>query len=159
MRTFVKSQSSAIFSTGWTLKYVKTFTDDQLKAGFDKIRNVVADLHAQKLRRSLKRPGTDVEQPGSKKSKSSAAPQTYVPAAIHQSSAGVTTNVHQSSGPRTRSQSSTHVAPTPAVGIKTYSTRRKSLATRKMSSSEVDLNAPDQSFIHVLSDVDSDAFN
>ncbi|GKA28086.1 hypothetical protein Tco_0714254, partial [Tanacetum coccineum] len=73
-------------STGWTLKYVKTFTDDQLKAEFDKIRNAAADLQAQNLRRSLKRPGAGVEQPGSKKSKSSA----------HQSSAGVTTNVHQS---------------------------------------------------------------
>ncbi|GKD49991.1 hypothetical protein Tco_1278967, partial [Tanacetum coccineum] len=69
-------------STGWTLKYVKTFTDDQLTAEFDKIRNVAADLQAQNLRRSLKRPG-DVEQPGSKKSKSSAAPQTPVPAATH----------------------------------------------------------------------------
>ncbi|GKB42685.1 hypothetical protein Tco_0887627, partial [Tanacetum coccineum] len=174
MRTFVKNQSSAIYSTGWTLKYVKTFTDDQLKAEFDKIRNVVADLQAQNLRRSLKRPGANVEQPESKKSKSSATPQTPVPAASHQSSAGVTTNVHQSpfvdsppstpaatpdtsvdppvsrsSGPRTRSHSS-------AAGIKTYSTRRKSLATRKMSSSEVDLNAPDKSFIQVLSDDDSD---
>ncbi|GJV94049.1 hypothetical protein Tco_1541862, partial [Tanacetum coccineum] len=184
MRTFVKNQSSAIYSTGWTLKYVKTFTDDQLKAEFDTIRNAVADLQAQNLRRSLKRPGADVEQPGSKKSKSSAAPQTPVPAATHQSSAGVTTNVHQSpfvdsppstpavtpdtsvdppvaptpsfatpvsrsSGPRTRSHSS-------AAGIKTYSTRRKSLATRKMSSSEVDLTAPDKSFIQVLSNDDSD---
>ncbi|GJV60434.1 putative ribonuclease H-like domain-containing protein [Tanacetum coccineum] len=184
MRTFVKNQSSAIYSTGWTLKYVKTFTDDQLKAEFDKIRNAAADLQAQNLRRSLKRPGADVEQPESKKSKSSAAPQTSVPAASHQSSAGVTTNVHQSpfvdtppatpphspkasshpdatpdtsvdppvsrsSGPRTRSHSS-------AAGIKTYSTRRKSLATRKMSSSEVDLTAPDNSFIQVLSNDDSD---
>ncbi|GJU57577.1 hypothetical protein Tco_1235343 [Tanacetum coccineum] len=55
----------------------------------------------------------------------------------------------QSSGPRTRSQSFD-------ADIKTYSTRRKSLATRKMSSSEVDLNAPDTSFIKVLSDDDSD---
>ncbi|GKC81252.1 hypothetical protein Tco_1136969, partial [Tanacetum coccineum] len=161
MRTFVKNQSSAIYSTGWTLKY--------------------------NLRSSLKRSGADVEQPGSKKSKSSAAPQTPVPAATHQSSAGVTTNVHQSpfvdsppstpavtpdtsvdppvaptpsfatpvsrsSGPRTRSQSS-------AADIKTYSTRRKSLATRKMSSSEVDLNVPDKSFIQVLSDDNFDDFD
>ncbi|GJT99492.1 hypothetical protein Tco_1109831 [Tanacetum coccineum] len=184
MRTFVKNQSSAIYSTGWTLKYVKSFTDDQLKAEFDKIRNAAADLQAQNLRRSLKRPGADVEQPESKKSKSSAAPLNPVPAASHQSSAGVTTNVHQSpfvdtppatpphspkasshpdattdtsvdppvprsSGPRTRSHSS-------AAGIKTYSTRRKSLATRKMSSSEVDLTAPDNSFIQVLLNDDSD---
>ncbi|GKG61041.1 hypothetical protein Tco_0616857, partial [Tanacetum coccineum] len=52
-------------------------------------------------------------------------------------------------GPRTRSQSS-------AAGIKTYSTRRKLLRSRKMSSYEVDLNAADKSFIKVLSDDDSD---
>ncbi|GJU31667.1 ribonuclease H-like domain-containing protein [Tanacetum coccineum] len=137
----------------------------------------------------------DVEQPGSKKSKSSAATQTHVPPATHQSSVGVPTNVHQSpfvdtppgtppyspkassqpdvtpdtsvdptvaptppfatpvsrsSGPRTRSQSFD-------ADIKTYSTRRKSLAPRKMPSSEVDLHAPDTSFIKVLSDDVSDA--
>ncbi|GJX74764.1 hypothetical protein Tco_0313359 [Tanacetum coccineum] len=195
MRTFVKNQSSTIYTTGWTLKHVRSFSDDQLKDEFDKIRHALDNLQAQNLRRSLKRPGADVEQPGSKKSKSSAAPQTPVPAASHQSSAGVTPDVHQSpfvdtppatpphspkasshpdvtpdtsvdptvaptppfatpvsrsSGPRTRSQSSD-------AGIKTYSTRRKSLATRKMPSSEVDLNAPDTSFIKVLSDDDSDA--
>ncbi|GJR09390.1 putative ribonuclease H-like domain-containing protein [Tanacetum coccineum] len=132
----------------------------------------------------------DVEQPGSKKSKSSAATQTHVLATTHQSSAGVPTNVHQStfvdtppgtppyspkassqpdvtldtsvdptvapippfatpvsrsSGPRTRSQSFD-------ADIKTYSTRRKSLAPRKMPFSEVDLHAPNTSFIKVLSD-------
>ncbi|GKC85651.1 hypothetical protein Tco_1141368, partial [Tanacetum coccineum] len=110
------------------------------------------------------------------------------PAATHQSSAGVPTNVHQSpfvdsppstpavtpdtsvdplvaptlpsgfsstptvtrtSGPRTRTQSF-------AAGIKTYSTRRKSIGSRKMSSSEVDLNAVDTFFIKVLCDDDSD---
>ncbi|GJY73907.1 putative ribonuclease H-like domain-containing protein [Tanacetum coccineum] len=89
-------RSSAIYSTGWTLKYVKTFTDDQLKAEFDKIRNAAGDLQTQNLRRSLKRSGADVEQTASKKSKSSAAPQTPVPAASHQSSASVTPDVHQS---------------------------------------------------------------
>ncbi|GJY03855.1 hypothetical protein Tco_0369795 [Tanacetum coccineum] len=46
------------------------------------------------------------------------------------------------------------VAPTPSFA--TPVSRRKSLATRKMPSSEVDLNAPDTSFIKVLSDDDSD---
>ncbi|GKE53343.1 hypothetical protein Tco_1488499, partial [Tanacetum coccineum] len=56
------------------------------------------------------------------------------------------------SGSRTRSQSS-------AAGIKTYSTRRKSLGSRKMLSSEIDLNVADKSFIKVLSDNDSDDFD
>ncbi|GKG62413.1 hypothetical protein Tco_0634186, partial [Tanacetum coccineum] len=60
------------------------------------------------------------------------------------------TSVSKSSGPKTRSQSS-------LAGIQTYSTRRKSLATRQMSSSAVDLKAPDESFIKVLYDDDSDA--
>ncbi|GJU71836.1 putative ribonuclease H-like domain-containing protein [Tanacetum coccineum] len=131
-----EAQSSAIYSTGWTLKYVKTFTDDQLKSEFDKIRNAAADLQAQNLKRSLKRLGADVEQPGSKKSKSSIAPQTSTPAVTPDTSVDP------------------HVAPTPPFA--TPVSRRKSLATRKMSSSEVDLNAPDESFIQVLSDDDSD---
>ncbi|GKF75089.1 hypothetical protein Tco_0224533, partial [Tanacetum coccineum] len=55
----------------------------------------------------------------------------------------------RSFGPRTRNQSS-------AAGIRTYSTRRKSLGSRKMSSSEVDLNAADTFFIKVLCDDDFD---
>ncbi|GKG60842.1 hypothetical protein Tco_0614404, partial [Tanacetum coccineum] len=43
---------------------------------FDKIRHALDNLQAQNLKRSLKRPGADVEQPGSKKSKSSVASQT-----------------------------------------------------------------------------------
>ncbi|GJS74990.1 ribonuclease H-like domain-containing protein [Tanacetum coccineum] len=150
MRTFVKNQSSTIYTTGWTLKHVRSFSDDQLKDEFDKIRHALDNLQAQNLRRSLKRPGADVEQPGSKKSKSSAAPQTPVPAASHQSSAGVTPDVHQSPFVDTPPA-------TPPHSPKTYSTRRKSLAPRKMPSSEVDLNAPDTSFIQVLSDDVSNA--
>ncbi|GJZ16670.1 hypothetical protein Tco_0552793 [Tanacetum coccineum] len=188
MRTFVKNQSSTIYTTGWTLKHVRSFSDAQLKDEFDKIRHALDNLQAQNLRRSLKRPGADVEQLGSKKLKPSAAPQPLVPAAT---SVGVTPDVHQSpfidtpphsptvsshpdvihdtsvdppvaptspfattvsrsSGPRTRSQSFD-------ADIKTYSTRRKSLAPRKMPSFEVYLDAPDTSFITVLSDDVSDA--
>ncbi|GJY27937.1 hypothetical protein Tco_0403704 [Tanacetum coccineum] len=60
-----------------------------------------------------------------------------------------TPTVTRTSGPRTRNQSS-------AAGIKTYSTRRKSLRSRKMLSSKVDLNAADTFFIKVLCDDDSD---
>ncbi|GJT14234.1 JmjC domain-containing protein [Tanacetum coccineum] len=197
MRTFVKNQSSTIYTTGWTMKHVRSFSDDQLKDEFDKIRHALANLQSQHLRRSLKRQGADLEQPDSKKSKSTEPQKTSVPAASRPSSAGVTPDVHQSpfvdtppatpphspkasshpdvtpdtskqpsvaptppsgfsatptvtrtSGPRTRNQSS-------AAGIKTYSTRRKSLGSRKLSSSEVDLNAADTSFIKVLCADDS----
>ncbi|GKE42512.1 hypothetical protein Tco_1469796 [Tanacetum coccineum] len=194
MRTFVKNQSSTIYTTGWTLKHVRSFSDAQLKDEFDKIRHALDTLQAQNLRRLLKRPGADVEQPGSKKSKFSAAPQTPVPAVSHQSSAGVPPDVHQSpfvdtppATPPHTPKASSHpdvtpdtsvdptIAPTPPFAtsvsrssgpktrsqsldadIKTYSTRRKSLAQRKMPSSEVDLDAPDTSFIQVLTNDDSD---
>ncbi|GKA81367.1 hypothetical protein Tco_0788059, partial [Tanacetum coccineum] len=110
-----------------------------------------------------------LEQPDSKKSKSTEPQKTSVPATSRPSFAGVTPDtskqpsvaptppssflatptVTRTSGPRTRNQSS-------VVGIKTYSTKRKSLGSRKMSSSAVDLNAADTFFIKVLYDDDSD---
>nr|GEZ63977.1 aminoacyl-tRNA synthetase, class 1a, anticodon-binding [Tanacetum cinerariifolium] len=38
MRQYVKNQSCAIYNIGWTMAYVKSFTDDQLKQEFEKIR-------------------------------------------------------------------------------------------------------------------------
>ncbi|GJU97544.1 hypothetical protein Tco_1326815 [Tanacetum coccineum] len=96
MRTFVKNQSSTIYTTGWTMKHVRSFSDDQLKDEFDKIRHALANLQSQHLRRSLKRQGADLEQPDSKKSKSTEPQKTSVPAASRPSSAGVTPDVHQS---------------------------------------------------------------
>ncbi|GJY08196.1 putative ribonuclease H-like domain-containing protein [Tanacetum coccineum] len=188
MRTYVKNQSSVIYSTGWTLKHVKSFSDATLQEEFNKIRHAVENLQTQILRRSIKRPGADLDKPTSKKSKSNEAQHTSVPSESNPSTAGVPSNpspfvdtpphspeftpvsppkpsdaapsvaashtevppaVPRTTGPRTRSKSID-------ADIKTYTTRRKSLAPRKMPSSEVDLNAPDKSFIHVLSDDDSD---
>ncbi|GKA92591.1 hypothetical protein Tco_0814516 [Tanacetum coccineum] len=188
MRTYVKNQSSVIYSTGWTLKHVKSFSDATLQEEFNRIRHAVENLQTQILRRSIKRPGADLDQPTSKKSKSNEAQHTSVPPASNPSTAGVPSNpspfvdtpphspevtpvsppkpsdaapsaaashtevppaVPRTTGPRTRSQSS-------AAATKSPGPRRKSLSTRKMSTSVVDLNAPVQSFIHVLSEDDSD---
>ncbi|GJS96994.1 putative ribonuclease H-like domain-containing protein [Tanacetum coccineum] len=46
MRTFVKNQSSTIYTTRWTMKHVKSFSDAQLKTEFDKIRTAAADLQS-----------------------------------------------------------------------------------------------------------------
>ncbi|GJT67312.1 putative ribonuclease H-like domain-containing protein [Tanacetum coccineum] len=96
MRTFVKNQSSTIYTTGWTMKHVRSFSDDQLKDEFDKIRHALANLQSQHLRRSLKRQGADLEQPDSKKSKSTEPQKTSVPAASRPSSGGLIPDVHQS---------------------------------------------------------------
>ncbi|GJX88757.1 hypothetical protein Tco_0340771, partial [Tanacetum coccineum] len=188
MRTYVKNQSSVIYSTGWTLKHVKSFSDATLQEEFNRIRHAVENLQTQILRRSIKIPGADLDQHTSKKSKSNAAQHTPVPPASNPSTAGVPSNpspfvdtpphspkvtpvsppkpsdaapfaaasynevppaVPRTTGPRTRSHFS-------VAATKSSRTRRKSLAPRKMPSSEVDLNAPDKSFLHVLSDDDSD---
>ncbi|GKC45111.1 hypothetical protein Tco_1062833 [Tanacetum coccineum] len=78
MRTFVKNQSSTIYTTGWTMKHVKSFSDDQLKTEFDKIRATVAELKSLNIKRSLKRPSANLEQPSSKKSKPTDDPQSSV---------------------------------------------------------------------------------
>nr|GEV86352.1 JmjC domain-containing protein [Tanacetum cinerariifolium] len=38
MRQYVKNQSSGVYTTRWSMAYVKYFTDDQLKVEFEKIR-------------------------------------------------------------------------------------------------------------------------
>ncbi|GJX06471.1 hypothetical protein Tco_0194403 [Tanacetum coccineum] len=78
------------------MKHVRSFSDVQLKDEFDKIRHAAANLLSQHLRRSLKRQGAYLEQPDSKKSKSTEPQKTFVPAASRPSSAGVTPDVHHS---------------------------------------------------------------
>ncbi|GJS36843.1 hypothetical protein Tco_0535225 [Tanacetum coccineum] len=74
------AQRSTIYTTGWTMKHVKSFSDDQLKTEFDKIRAAVAELKSLNIKRSLKRPGADLEQASSKKfPKPTEAPQSSVP--------------------------------------------------------------------------------
>nr|GFD22580.1 hypothetical protein [Tanacetum cinerariifolium] len=38
MRQYVKNQSSSVYTTGWSMAYVKSFTDDQLKEDFENIQ-------------------------------------------------------------------------------------------------------------------------
>ncbi|GKE65724.1 hypothetical protein Tco_1519885 [Tanacetum coccineum] len=89
MRTYVKNQSSVIYSTGWTLKHVKSFSDATLQEEFNRIRHAIENLQTQTLMRSIKRPGADLDQPTSKKLKSNVAQHTSVPPASNPSTAGV----------------------------------------------------------------------
>ncbi|GJV25185.1 hypothetical protein Tco_1377880 [Tanacetum coccineum] len=154
MRTLVKNQSSTIYTTGWTMKHVKSFSDDQLKTEFDKIRTAVAELQSQNIRRSLKRPGADLEQASSKKSKPTEAPKSSVPDESQQPSAEVPPTATQ----QPSEFSSQPTVPSAEPRTHSYGTRRKSLGARKNSSTELDLTADDRSFIRVLSD-DSDDSN
>ncbi|GJT83502.1 putative ribonuclease H-like domain-containing protein [Tanacetum coccineum] len=134
MRVFVKNQSTTIYSTGWSMKYVKSLTDKQLIAEFEKIRMVVADLKSQELRRTLKRAGEALEPDATKKQKSAEAPIPYVP----------------------------DVPQPPVVSSpKSFGTGRKSLGKScitkpKSILTELDLDADDTTFIKVVSDEDSE---
>nr|GFB56667.1 JmjC domain-containing protein [Tanacetum cinerariifolium] len=61
MRQYVKNQSSAIYTTGWTMAYVKSFTDDQLKQEFKKIRKVQSNSQIQAFSKTLKRTELDLD--------------------------------------------------------------------------------------------------
>ncbi|GJR81473.1 anticodon-binding aminoacyl-tRNA synthetase, class 1a [Tanacetum coccineum] len=125
------AQSTSIYTTGWTMKHVKSLSDEQLKSEFEKIRTTVTDLQSQNIRRTLKRVGEDLEHDVSKNPKPAEVPM--------------------SSQPAVPQQQATNVPPG-----HTYGTRRKSLGTRKKSSTALDLDDDDRSFIRVLSDDDSD---
>ncbi|GKE22091.1 hypothetical protein Tco_1433603, partial [Tanacetum coccineum] len=127
MRTFVKNQSSTIYSTGWTMKHVKSFSDDQLKAEFDKIRAAVGELKSQNIKRSLKRPGADLEQASSKKSKPTEALKSFVPDASRQPSA----EVPPTATLQPFDFSSPPNVPSAEPTTHSYGTRRKSLGAKK----------------------------
>ncbi|GJU61614.1 hypothetical protein Tco_1243449 [Tanacetum coccineum] len=134
MRVFVKNQSTTIYSTGWSMKYVKSLTDEQLIAEFEKIRMAVADLKSHELRRTLKRAGEALAPDTSKKQKSTKAPIPSVP----------------------------DVPQLPVVSSPTSSgTRRKSLGRSRITKpksilTELDLDVDDETFIKVVSDEDSE---
>nr|GEY62759.1 xylulose kinase-1 [Tanacetum cinerariifolium] len=134
MRRFVKNQSSAVYSTRWSMAYVKSFTDAQLKKEFEKIQKAQSNIQIQSFSRTLKRTGPVLEEPSSKRQKSTEAPIPSVP----------------------------EVPQSPVVSSPIFSgTMRKSLGRKRITKpkstlQELDLDADAQSFIKVISDEDSD---
>ncbi|GJT39096.1 hypothetical protein Tco_0938961 [Tanacetum coccineum] len=57
MRTFVKKQSAAVYTVGWSMKDVKSLDDARLLDEYNKIRRALDRIHAQTLQQSLKRSG------------------------------------------------------------------------------------------------------
>nr|GEV75208.1 putative ribonuclease H-like domain-containing protein [Tanacetum cinerariifolium] len=134
MRQFVKNQSSAVYSTRRSMAYVKSFTDDQLKEEFEKIRKAQSNSHIQAFSRTLKRTCPVLEEPSSKRQKSTEAPIPFVP----------------------------EVPQSPVVSSpKSYDTKRKSFSRKcltkpKSKLIELDLDVDDQTFIKVLFVEDSE---
>ncbi|GJX40786.1 putative ribonuclease H-like domain-containing protein [Tanacetum coccineum] len=63
MRTYVKNQGPAVYSTGWTMAQVQKLSPEQLQEEFDKIQRAVA------FTRGLKRDGSPKTRASSKKLK------------------------------------------------------------------------------------------
>ncbi|GJV47983.1 hypothetical protein Tco_1438195 [Tanacetum coccineum] len=63
MRTYVKNQGPAVYSTGWTMAQVQKLTPEQLQEEFDKIQRAVA------FTRGVKRDGSPKARASSKKLK------------------------------------------------------------------------------------------
>nr|GEV02885.1 aminoacyl-tRNA synthetase, class 1a, anticodon-binding [Tanacetum cinerariifolium] len=131
---FPARMSSAVYSTGWSMAYVKSFTDDQLKEEFEKIQKTISNIHIQAFSKTLKRICPVLKEPSSKRQNSIEAP---IPS-VHE--------VHQS----------------PVISSpKSSATRRKSLGRKHLSQpksnlKELDLDADDQTFIKVVSNEDSE---
>nr|GEX80041.1 putative ribonuclease H-like domain-containing protein [Tanacetum cinerariifolium] len=134
MRHFVKNQSSAVYSTGWSMAYVKSFTDDQLKAKFKEIQKALSNIQIQAFSRTLKMTGLVLEEPSSKRQKSTEAPISSV----------------------------LEVPQSPVISSpKSFGTRRKSLGKKRLTKpksklKELDLYADDQTFIKIFSNEDSE---
>nr|GEW56431.1 aminoacyl-tRNA synthetase, class 1a, anticodon-binding [Tanacetum cinerariifolium] len=128
MRQFVKNQSCAVYSIGWSMARVKSFTDDQLKEEFEKIQKAISNIQIQAFSRTLKRTGPVFEEPSSKRQKSTKAPIPFVPEAPQ--SPVISSPI--SSGTRRKSLGKTH------------------LTKPKSKLRELDLDADDQTFIKVI---------
>ncbi|GJY07078.1 hypothetical protein Tco_0374132, partial [Tanacetum coccineum] len=63
MRTYVKNQGPAVYTTGWTMAQVRKLSPEQLQEEFDKIQRAVA------FTRGLKRDGSPMTSASSKKLK------------------------------------------------------------------------------------------
>nr|GEZ90302.1 hypothetical protein [Tanacetum cinerariifolium] len=125
--------SCAVYSTGWSMARVKSFTDDQLKEEFEKIQKAKSNIQIQAISMTLKRTSPVLEEPSSKRQKSTEAPILSVP----------------------------EVPQSPVVSSANSSgTRRKSLGRNRLTKpksklQELDLYADDQTFLKIVSDEDS----
>nr|GFD02372.1 hypothetical protein [Tanacetum cinerariifolium] len=79
MRHFVRNQSSDVYSFGWSMAQVKSFTDDQLKEESEKIQKALSNIQIQAFSRTLKKTGPVLEDPSSKRQKSTEAPIPSLP--------------------------------------------------------------------------------
>nr|GEV68735.1 hypothetical protein [Tanacetum cinerariifolium] len=134
MRQYVKNQSSVIYNTGWTMAYVKSFFDEQLKQEFEKIRKVQSHSQIQAFSLTLRRPGSVLEEPSTKRPKSPEAPTSSM----------------------TKVPISHAVTSHPSSRTRRKSLGRKHMHKPKSTLPTLDLDALAQTLLKVVVDEDSD---
>nr|GFA83195.1 aminoacyl-tRNA synthetase, class 1a, anticodon-binding [Tanacetum cinerariifolium] len=128
-----QQESSAIYNTGWSMAYMKSFSDEQLLHEFEKIRKVHTQSQLHSFSKTFKRPGSVLEEPPTKKPKSPEEPIPSMPEIPIP-----------------------HVVTSPPSSR----TRRKSIARKPMikpksTLSTLDLDASAQTFLKVIVDENS----
>nr|GFC30871.1 hypothetical protein [Tanacetum cinerariifolium] len=83
----------------WSMARVKPFTDAQLKKEFEKIQKAISNTQIQAFSRTLKKTGPVLEEPSSKRQKSTEA---HIPSVLEVSQSPVVSS-HTSSGTRRKS--------------------------------------------------------
>nr|GEU76049.1 hypothetical protein [Tanacetum cinerariifolium] len=126
--------SSAVYTTGWTMAYVKSFINDQLKEEFEKIHKVQSNSQIQAFSMTLKRLGPVLEERSSKRQKSIEASIPSMPEVPH----------------------SPAVSSPPSSRTKRKSLGQKRITKPKSTLLELDLDADAQTFIKVVVNEDSD---
>ncbi|GJX91183.1 hypothetical protein Tco_0344509 [Tanacetum coccineum] len=69
MRTFIKNQSTSLYSQGWTMVQLKKLTFKELKQEFKKLIKCIERIVPMRSEERIKRPGIELEQESSKKQK------------------------------------------------------------------------------------------
>ncbi|GJV01628.1 hypothetical protein Tco_1335197 [Tanacetum coccineum] len=153
MQIFVKNQSSALYTTGWTITQVKRLNDEQLKEEFKKVQRALANTRILNFRKTLQRTKPTLEEPSFKKLKTTEAATststkeipipadpnlTYsVGAPTHDAGADPTDEIQDVSTP---------VAPTISSPSTTGTPKRRQRTARKRAPKPL-LDMDDQSFI------------
>ncbi|GJU86435.1 hypothetical protein Tco_1293981 [Tanacetum coccineum] len=69
MRTFIKNQSTSLYSQGWTMVQLNKLTFEELKQEFEKLMRSIERIVPMRSEERIKRPGIELEQEPSKKQK------------------------------------------------------------------------------------------
>ncbi|GJR45734.1 hypothetical protein Tco_1313837 [Tanacetum coccineum] len=78
MRTFIKNQSTSLYSEGWIMVQLNKLTFEELKQEFEKLIRSIERIVPMRSEERIKRPGIELEQEPSKKQKTVGSKEVLV---------------------------------------------------------------------------------